>query len=764
MQTNYGKALKGFKPREHHVDPPIDALTWYNHVSAYFRADVEPSASEALGEFVADRAQDFTEPTLSYFEGALHRAIARLDPASSAGLDGIPAAFVKHAFYVTDTRPVGRVHVLRPLLAGICFKAFTTGHIPTAWQASRIKPIYKKGDEHSPENYRLLAICSVLYRLYANCLRDLTTQWIIKHNHGEGRILPDTQFGFFPKRSCQQAHFVLRHLVRHQQTHQGVSKNKRVYTMFVDFKGAYDSISRESMWQHFRCKIGLPPTLLTAIQSLYLSDMCVVQTGQNTSPVIRPEKGVRQGCPLSPLLFSLFVNDVGQHIDKPHNDGSLAGVLSTPNDNTRQAVSFVMYADDLTLFDTSVGRLQVLVDRLVSYAHNKGLTVNVQKCAVMVFKTPRMNSSHTQIYFSGQVVPQVKRFKFLGLWLTETMNMRLAVIPLKFAAYQAWRLIKTEATKKGLHHMPHVMLRLLQTYVLPSLMNCCQSWGPELLRRRELLSNDLQKVMLSFYRTLLGVRTGVPSSSLLDEVGAVPLQLYWLGACLKFWNSLFASDNSMLRNVALSDMRMAGSFPSCGGWFAEFALSLNSAQVHVQLTPDNYINIQQVETAWESSWRQMRTEEEFGDPLDKETKHRPLAVYNRWFRMFDLGGKAKLHLYLSAGNRIPMAHVFSMARLRLGSHGLRVDRGRWEGGQHLEYEARTCKRCNSDSLVDNEYHALFVCPSTACVRQDFPDIVQGCCAENPELTMRSLMAFSDVKRMASFVFRCLREAVLPLRD
>jgi hypothetical protein len=62
----------------------------------------------------------------------------------------------------------------------------------------------------------------------------------------------------------------------------------------------------------------------------------------------------------------------------------------------------------------------------------------------------------------------------------------------------------------------------------------------------------------------------------------------------------------------------------------------------------------------------------------KATKHRPIAFYNRKFREINFGSKARMHLYLSTC--IPMAHVFSMASLRLGSHGLRVDSGRWEGG------------------------------------------------------------------------------------
>jgi hypothetical protein len=134
--------------------------------------------------------------------------------------------------------------------------------------------------------------------------------------------------------------------VQHQQTYQQAPQRKRVYTMFVNFKGAYDSISRGDMWKHFRCKIGLPLSL-AAIQSLYSSDVCVVQTELNTSPTICQEKGVRQGCLLSPLLFSLFVNDVGQYIDKRHDDGRSAGVSYTSNDTTSHTVSCVMYADDL---------------------------------------------------------------------------------------------------------------------------------------------------------------------------------------------------------------------------------------------------------------------------------------------------------------------------------------------------------------------------------------------------------------------------------
>jgi hypothetical protein len=102
MRSNYGKALQGFKSKVHPSDTPIDVQEWYDHVSAYFRADNAPSTVDVLEGPVVDNTDAFTEPTLSYFEGALQRAIVRLDSTSSAGLDGIPTAFVKHMLQEID--------------------------------------------------------------------------------------------------------------------------------------------------------------------------------------------------------------------------------------------------------------------------------------------------------------------------------------------------------------------------------------------------------------------------------------------------------------------------------------------------------------------------------------------------------------------------------------------------------------------------------------------------------------------------------------
>jgi hypothetical protein len=92
-----------------------------------------------------------------------------------------------------------------------------------------------------------------------------------------------------------------------------------------------------------------------------------------------------------------------------------------------------------------------------------------------------------------------------------------------------------------------------------------------------------------------------------------------------------------------------------------------------------------------------------------------------------------------------------------------VDRGRWEGGRH-PFASIRCRQPDlrpEGSLVpDTEYHALFVCSSSSQVRMDYQALVNRCTAfANPQAALRELMHNHDIKQVASFIDRCLRQVV-----
>ena len=87
--------------------------------------------------------------------------------------------------------------------------------------------------------------------------------------------------------------------------------------------------------------------------------------------------GVKQGEPLSPLLFILFINDLYENL-VIQDDGAF-----TLND---LKISILLFADDTVLISYTPHGLQNLIDQLQTYYTEWGITVNTDKTVVMVFK------------------------------------------------------------------------------------------------------------------------------------------------------------------------------------------------------------------------------------------------------------------------------------------------------------------------------------------------------------------------------------------
>ncbi|KAJ9528860.1 hypothetical protein QJQ45_000102 [Haematococcus lacustris] len=131
----------------------------------------------------------------------------------------------------------------------------------------------------------MLAVSSVLYRLYANVLRHVLTAWCMTH-----KVLPAEQFGFIPGRSTMQPTFILRHLV-HAQKASADAKHRKLFTAFIDFKQTYDHLPRQQLWEHLRVGVKLPQPLLACLEGLYRDNSYVLIDGPHRNPPVTPDQG-----------------------------------------------------------------------------------------------------------------------------------------------------------------------------------------------------------------------------------------------------------------------------------------------------------------------------------------------------------------------------------------------------------------------------------------------------------------------------------------
>ena len=254
---------------------------------------------------------------------ALSQGIKRLKRGKSPGIDGFRADIIKD----------GGDLVQQCLLW--LFNCMLVSHFPERLSVGLITVAYESGDKTDMSDYRGITSGSVIIKLFAMRLEQRTPSW------GEEHAVKATgQAGFRKDFRTTDDIFILRSLIDKQKQTRKQGKCGKLRCCFVDFRKVFDTVPRAVLWQVLE-ELGVCSTILDIIKSLYIyaHDSAAVRSSQGISVIFRCLMGVKQGCPLSPPLFGLYVDGLEKHlletadIDAP----KLMGVM----------VPLLLYADDL---------------------------------------------------------------------------------------------------------------------------------------------------------------------------------------------------------------------------------------------------------------------------------------------------------------------------------------------------------------------------------------------------------------------------------
>jgi len=149
----------------------------------------------------------------------------------------------------------------------------------------------------------------------------------------------------------------------------GKEHNLPLFLLFIDYEKAYDNISRDKLWEMMANKI--PNYLLNIIKCIYRNTKFRIKFNDGISEPIHINKGVRQGCGLSPVLFNIYINKIIQEFK--------IVIKTVIQLNNRKLVNTVLYADDQILIATSEDDLQTMAYHLNLIARKYKMTISSTK-------------------------------------------------------------------------------------------------------------------------------------------------------------------------------------------------------------------------------------------------------------------------------------------------------------------------------------------------------------------------------------------------
>ncbi|KAG6929039.1 hypothetical protein G0U57_006544, partial [Chelydra serpentina] len=267
---------------------------------------------------------------------------------TAPGKDGIPYSLLKK-------RDPGCL-----VLSSIFNLCRRFGRSPTSWKKAMTVLIHKKGERDDPSNWRPISLCSTMYKLYAGCLAARITEWATT-----GGAISPAQKGFMPSEGCYEHNFLLQTVT--QTTRRA---RKPCAIAWLDLANAFGSIPHHHIFDTLQ-EFGMPESFLRLIRELYEGCSTTIRSVEGETAEIPIRSGVKQGCPLSPIVFNLAMEPLLRAISDGADGFDLHG----------ERVNVLAYADDLVLIADDPERLQGMLDTIGRAADWTGLRFNAKKCA-----------------------------------------------------------------------------------------------------------------------------------------------------------------------------------------------------------------------------------------------------------------------------------------------------------------------------------------------------------------------------------------------
>ncbi len=358
-------------------------------------------------------------------------------------------------------------------------KCWNTATIPDHWKEAFVVAIYKnKGHPELPKSYRPISLLNSLYKIYARLIQKRLS------NSLEPRIR-NRQHGFRKNHSTSDPIHTLRRLMELFE-----ATREPLYLLFIDWEMAFDKITREGLICSLR-RLHLPEHVLNVIENMYSHTPFRVRDSDNISQVEIQATGIRQGCPLSPYLFILFMSVLMHDVEAAYRI-EMGNAVHTHS--AADPLFDLEYADDTVLMSRSTFSITKLLHCLQNEAAPYGMALNRAKTKLLVVNGPPAGVVTFTDNSPVHVVDNNESLEYLGTVLNRkgspkiTLTTRLARAKQEFnklSQFWSHANIKTELKVRVFRQIfyPMVLYGLTHVWLTDSLRNRLDAWHCRALRR-----------------------------------------------------------------------------------------------------------------------------------------------------------------------------------------------------------------------------------------------------------------------------------------